>query len=156
MVSFHWGHRLVGEAGTAVRELSLEQGTRVRITAINSRAVDSDAYDRMADDIVAETLGKADGWRSESVERVAAELGEEEGYVQERLHEALRNADTHGLAVTGPDGEERFSARLPPDTSTPERAVVHLDVAGEYDLACTVDCGLGHPYHRLDGALVVE
>jgi hypothetical protein len=157
--AYHWGFVLLDESGTERERVTLDPDTSIKLVAFNTSA--EDALDTLPS-AISEAIPDHEALEERNEERIPPPSS---GDLHDVLEEANARYPNHSLAVM-PSGRNHMGGGmggmmlrpipLPADATSPTTAGLSASQRGNYTLSCLTDCGYGHPYMELEGALVVR
>lgn len=157
--SYHWGFVLLDDTGTERERVILDPGSSIKLVAFNTSAENALEALRSA---VREAIPDHETLEERNEERIPSPAN---GDFHDELEEANDRYPNHSLAVM-PSGRNHMGGRmggmmlhpvpLPADATSQTTALLSASQRGNYTISCLTDCGYGHPYMELEGALVVR
>lgn len=156
--SYHWGFLLLDESGSERERITIDRESAIDLVAFNTSA--ETALEKLPS-AIREAIPDHETLEERNEERMPAPRS---GDFHEALHEANERFPDHSLAVMPSGGHMRggmggmmlHPVPLPADATHPTTARLSASRRGDYTLSCFTDCGYGHPYMELEGALLVQ
>ena len=143
IVTYHWSYALYDEDWNEIEQMEVARGTTVRLVAFPQSALS----DEMREQLWQRTVDKGFGEYPAGDRRIGAVI------------EAAYNDPTevnHGVIIS----QLNVDLRPKENASTLEEAIdsteFTTDAIGSFDIMCSVSCGAGHAFMRLEKALVVK
>lgn len=158
--AYHWGFVLLDADGNEHDQLVLDRGTTIRLVAFNTNA--EQALEKLPPS-VQNAMPEHHELEERNEDRIPHP---QNGDMHELLDEANERYPNHSVAVMPSggnhmgggmwDGMMMHPLALPRDATRPRVATMTASRRGDYTLSCMTNCGYGHAYMDLDGAIVVR
>lgn len=153
--AYHWGYLMVDENGEEQEQVVLRRGAVLRLISFNT--LSGQAVQALPSSI-RETIPDHEALEQRNKERIPPPSA---GDFHELLEEANERFPDHSLAIM-PSGQMQMGGGmmlhpvvLSHTATAPVVRQVGATQRGDYTLSCLTECGYGHPYMELDGAIVV-
>lgn len=157
VVAYHWGFAFYDENLSEVSRIEVNRGDIVTIYVIPGGAFSEDMHEEFQRRTLESGVGDIPPGSEELHEKM--EEAEEQGYLD------------HGLTISGYSVNIRTSHKMfkgsaetledilqeeGGNTLKAHSITFKADKVGSFDIVCTVYCGYGHDWMKVDGGLVVR
>ncbi len=143
IVNYHWGYALYDEDWNEIEQITVKQGTTVRLVAFPVSVLSDEIREQLWQRVANKGFGDYPPGDPRIPDLVRAGF-ENPSYA------------SHGVLIL----PLNVDLRPKEHTSTLEEAIDSVefttDAIGSFDIVCSVFCGIGHGAMRLDGAFVVK
>ncbi len=152
VIPYHWGYVIFDEDWNEIEQMVVKRGTTVRLIAYPANLFSHELQEEWHERVIERGLVVSEG------DGIPIEYPPGDPRIEEAIEMAHMDPDTanHGVFI------EAFNIDLGPrtDVSTWEEAIDSIeftpDALGNFEMSCSVECGLGHEFFALPDVLVVE